>query len=167
MTFASAVRHGISRSPWNTMPTLPRKNSKSRNGLWPLTATSPAVGSINPAIRLNMVDLPQPVLPSTATISPAATSNDSRSTASRSPRPKRHGHLEQILRHRAECVEDLEGEGRQGRQHHDEEDAKLDAMKPDDGDDHPGQRRDALQKHQHRRDIALDARRAADRQRHH
>ena len=36
------------------------------------TATVPVVGSIRPAIRLNMVDLPQPVLPSTATISPCA-----------------------------------------------------------------------------------------------
>src|SRR6476659_9488202 len=64
------------------MPILPRNASKSRNGLWPLTATSPEVGSIRPATRVNMVDLPQPVLPSTATISPGATS-----TASRSPRP--------------------------------------------------------------------------------
>src|SRR5262245_29037526 len=69
------------------MPTLPRKNSKSRNGSCPLTATSPDVGSIKPATRLNIVDLPQPVLPSTATISPRATSNESFSTASRSPRP--------------------------------------------------------------------------------
>src|SRR4029077_16601955 len=69
------------------MPIFPRNASKSRNGLWPLTATSPDVGSIKPATRLNMVDLPQPVLPSTATISPGATSNESLSTASRSPRP--------------------------------------------------------------------------------
>src|SRR5262249_23721082 len=69
------------------MPILPRKNSKWRNGSWPLTVTSPEEGSIRPAIRLNMGDLPQPVLPSTATISPGATSNDNWSTASRSPRP--------------------------------------------------------------------------------
>ena len=36
-TLSSAVRHGISRSFWNTMPILPRKNSKSRNGSWPIT----------------------------------------------------------------------------------------------------------------------------------
>ena len=36
---------------------------------------------------LNMVDLPQPVLPSTATISPLAISNDNLSTATKSPRP--------------------------------------------------------------------------------
>ena len=85
MTLASAVRHGISRSFWNTMPILPRKKSKSRNGSWPITSTLPEVGSISPAIRLNMVDLPQPVLPSTATISPLAMSSDSLSTARRSP----------------------------------------------------------------------------------
>src|SRR3954453_23312363 len=267
------------------MPILPRNASKSRNGLWPLTATSPEVGSIRPATRLNMVDLPQPVLPSTATISPGATSNESLSTASRSPRPlarrntlltsrnrmtgsamcshsthalnlnralrhravaqrpaldrvdgllhhqheqhelerpgygaghveqlllaqelvadpaggadqlrhhhhargiteidlpcredtrhdrrhdqhpeqgpaprpKRHRHLEQVLRHGAEGVENLEGESRQRRHHHDEEDAKLDAVKPDNGDDHPRQRRNSLQEHQYRRDVALDA----------
>src|SRR5438309_5966142 len=69
------------------MPILPRKDAKSRNGSRPITSTAPDVGSISPAIRLNIVDLPQPVLPSTATISPGATSNDSRSTAIRSPRP--------------------------------------------------------------------------------
>jgi hypothetical protein len=84
---SSAVRQGISRSPWNTMPIFPRKKSKSRYGSWPRTSTAPEDGSISPAIRLNMVDLPQPVLPSTATISPGATSNESRSTARNSPRP--------------------------------------------------------------------------------
>ena len=52
MTLASAVRHGISRSFWNTMPTLPRKKSNSRNGSWPITRTVPVVGSTSPAIRL-------------------------------------------------------------------------------------------------------------------
>ena len=77
-------------------------------------------------------------------------------------RPERHGHLEQVLRHRAIGVEDLEGEGRQRRDHHDEQDAELDAVEPDDGDHHPGQRRDALEEHQHRGEIAFDERRAAD-----
>jgi hypothetical protein len=58
------------------------------------------------------------------------------------------------------------GEGGQGRHHHDEEDAELDAVKPDDGDDHPGERRDALEEHQHRRDVTFHARGAADRKRH-
>src|SRR5487761_1967293 len=48
---------------------------------------SPELGSISPATMLNMVDLPQPVLPSTATISPLAISNDNLSTATKSPRP--------------------------------------------------------------------------------
>ena len=71
-TLSIAVRHGISRSFWNTMPILPRKKLNSRNGSWPVTATLPLVGSIRPASRLNMVDLPHPVLPRTATISPCA-----------------------------------------------------------------------------------------------
>ena len=37
-TLSSAERHGISRSFWNTMPILPRKNSNSRNGSWPITS---------------------------------------------------------------------------------------------------------------------------------
>src|SRR5664279_3502495 len=69
------------------MPILPRKKSNSRNGSWPTTRASPALGSISPATMLNIVDLPQPVLPSTATISPLAISNDSLSTATKSPRP--------------------------------------------------------------------------------
>ena len=45
------------------------------------TRTVPLVGSIRPAIRLKMVDLPHPVLPSSATISPRAISRTSPSTA--------------------------------------------------------------------------------------
>src|SRR5579864_8615249 len=86
-TLSSAERHGISRSFWNTMPILPRKKSNSRNGAWPITRASPELGSIRPATMLNIVDLPQPVLPSTATISPLAISNDNLSTATKSPRP--------------------------------------------------------------------------------
>ena len=49
--------------------------------------------------------------------------------------------------------------------HHDEEDAKLGAVEPDDRDDHPGQRRDALQEDQERHHVAFDLRIAADRNR--
>ena len=52
-----------------------------------MTRASPDVGSISPATMLNIVDLPQPVLPSTATISPLPISNESLSTATKSPRP--------------------------------------------------------------------------------
>jgi hypothetical protein len=38
----------------------------------------------------------------------------------------------------------LERERRQRRHHHDQEDAKLDAVKPDDHERHPGQRGNAL-----------------------
>ena len=47
----------------------------------------PEVGSASPAIRLKMVDLPQPVLPSTATISPRVTWKEMRSTAVKRPEP--------------------------------------------------------------------------------
>jgi len=83
----------------------------------------------------------------------------------RAPAAETTGHLEQVLRHsRREGAEDLEVNGRKGfRHHHDEENAGTDGPWKTrmDGDDSPmGQRRDALQEHQHRVDIALDARRS-------
>ena len=43
--------------------------------------TCPAVGSVSPAIMLKIVDLPHPVLPSSASIWPDSTRRSSRSTA--------------------------------------------------------------------------------------
>ncbi len=52
------------------MPILPRNQSNSANGSWPWTDTRPDDGCSNPEMRLNVVDLPQPVLPRIATSSP-------------------------------------------------------------------------------------------------
>src|ERR1041385_6303958 len=73
------------------MPILPRKKLNSLNGSWSVTCTVPLVASISPDNRLNMVDLPQPVLPSTATISPFSIVNDSPSTAVKVPTPSGRG----------------------------------------------------------------------------
>ena len=55
-------------------------------------------------------------------------------------RSQRHHHLDQILRHPAQRIEHLEREGRQRRHRHDEEDARLGAVEPDDRENHPRQR---------------------------
>src|ERR1700730_4713739 len=47
-----AVRHGSSRSLWNTIAILPRNESKSAKGSRPLTRTVPAVGSVSTAIMV-------------------------------------------------------------------------------------------------------------------
>ena len=71
-------------------------------------------------------------------------------------RPEYERHLEQVLRHRAVGVEHLERERRQRGHDHDEEDAELDAAKPDDRDHYPGQRRDALVEVEQRIAVALE-----------
>jgi hypothetical protein len=71
------VFHGKSASFWNTMPT---RSGTPRTGA-PSTSKSPPVTGTSPAIALSSVDLPQPLGPTIATNSPAATSKLARSTA--------------------------------------------------------------------------------------
>src|SRR5262245_18566013 len=52
-------------------------------------------------------------------------------------RSEHHGHLEQVLRHRAEGVKNLKSEGGQRRHDHDEKHTEFDAVKPNDGEHHP------------------------------
>src|ERR1700733_4804164 len=62
----------------------------------PSTSTSPEVGLRNPIARLSKVDLPQPLGPTTATISSSLQENEtSRST---STGPRRPGNEKLILR---------------------------------------------------------------------
>src|SRR3984957_19684735 len=62
----------------------------------PSSRTSPAVGLRNPIARLSKVDLPQPLGPTTATISSSLQENEtSRST---STAPRRPGNEKLILR---------------------------------------------------------------------
>lgn len=77
MTLARTVRQGKVASCWKTKPTLsptPRTGS-------PTTSTSPSEGSSNPLTSVNVVDLPQPVGPTTATNSPRPTVRSSPLTA--------------------------------------------------------------------------------------
>ena len=77
MTLDSTVRQGKTASCWKTKPTsvpMPRTGS-------PPTRTSPSVGSSRPLTRVSVVDLPQPVGPTTATNSPRPTVRSSSRTA--------------------------------------------------------------------------------------
>ena len=69
MTFSITVRQGNSASVWNTKP---MRGSMPLTGA-PMTRTSPALGLASPVTRLSVVDLPQPVGPTTATNSPRST----------------------------------------------------------------------------------------------
>src|SRR4051812_27359014 len=64
-------RHGSTASDWNMYPT---PDGMPRTGA-PSTSTSPLEGGSRPDTSDSVVDLPQPVGPTTATNSPAATVN--------------------------------------------------------------------------------------------
>ncbi len=67
-TLACTVSHGNSANDWNTMPT-PRAGPCRG---WSRSRTSPLSAPIRPAMMRSMVDLPEPLCPSSATISPSA-----------------------------------------------------------------------------------------------
>src|SRR5262249_35413521 len=52
----------------------------------PAIRMAPAIGRLKPAIRRRSVVLPQPLGPSSTTVSPSATVSETRSTATRSPK---------------------------------------------------------------------------------
>ena len=75
-TLASTVFHGSSASAWNMKlvpPVIPVTG-------WPPTRTWPALGRSSPATMVSVVDLPQPVGPTTAQNCPGRTT---RSTSRR------------------------------------------------------------------------------------
>ncbi|MEZ5279857.1 MAG: hypothetical protein R2770_05245 [Acidimicrobiales bacterium] len=78
--FDSTSRWGNRAPFWNTMP-MPRRSGATHTvgdatTFWPMV-TWPAVGRSRPAMQRNKVVLPQPLGPSNAIVSPAATDNDS------------------------------------------------------------------------------------------
>jgi len=66
-TFCCTVSHGSRANNWKTMAT---PGFAPFSGL-PRQATEPAEGAIRPAMQRSRVDLPDPDLPSSATISPS------------------------------------------------------------------------------------------------
>ena len=79
--FSSAVSSGTSWPAWNTNPNLSRRSALRRLSLrvssrCPLNHTSPASGTRMPARQCSRVDLPEPLGPMTATISPFRTPSD-------------------------------------------------------------------------------------------
>ena len=93
-TFSTAVSSSIRWKAWNTKPTASRRN-RARASLAHLVdplpgqaQISPADGRSRPPSRCSSVDLPQPLGPITATVSPAATSRSTLSTARTSPAPR-------------------------------------------------------------------------------
>ena len=85
MTLSSTVRPGNGRTSWKVRP-MPRRqtlSAESPSMRWPAKVIEPPSGSKTPAIMLNSVVLPAPFGPMTPQISPASTSNDTSSTATR------------------------------------------------------------------------------------
>ena len=77
-TFSSAVSSGTSWPDWNTNPNLSRRSSLrwvsvNVSSRWPANQTSPSSGVRMPARQCSSVDLPDPLGPITATISPGPT----------------------------------------------------------------------------------------------
>ena len=68
-TLSRTLFQGKTASRWKTYPTL-RPTAVTD---WPNTETEPALGASRPAMSARVVDLPQPVGPTIAQNSPAAT----------------------------------------------------------------------------------------------
>ena len=68
-TFSSTVFHGSSASDWNTKPT----SSPIPVTALPCTRTSPSLAASRPETRVRVVDLPQPLGPTTAQNWPGST----------------------------------------------------------------------------------------------
>src|SRR6266542_2338281 len=85
-TFSATVRFGNGRTIWWVRTTPARTSwwAGRRDTRKPRMSTSPEVGVIDPAMRLNRVVLPAPFGPMTPRISPSRSSRSTRSTA-RSP----------------------------------------------------------------------------------
>src|SRR5262249_14712506 len=73
------LRHGKSASLWNTKPSA---GSMPATGA-PRMRTAPALGCARPLMRFSVVDLPQPVGPTSATNSPRCTRRSTWRSASR------------------------------------------------------------------------------------
>src|SRR4051794_14157541 len=79
MTLPSTLRHGNTASCWNTKPTRRSTPSTGASN----SVTLPACGFAMPAISPSVVDLPQPVGPTTAQNSPGAMVRSNSSSAER------------------------------------------------------------------------------------
>jgi len=85
-TFSTAVSSSIRWKAWNTNPTASRRSRASARSdrrvmSCPSSQISPAVGRSSPPRRYSRVDLPQPLGPIIATVSPCVTSRSTPSTA--------------------------------------------------------------------------------------
>lgn len=77
------VTRGMALPSWSMAPTLPARTAVS--GVPPNSRTVPASGGSRPSSMLRVVDFPAPLRPSSATVSPAAISSSSPSTARTAP----------------------------------------------------------------------------------
>ena len=89
-TFSTAVSSSIRWKAWKTNPTASwRSRARARSLIWstrlPASRTSPPDGRSSPPSRCSRVDFPQPLGPMMATVSPAATSRSTPSTARTRP----------------------------------------------------------------------------------
>src|SRR5262249_60160288 len=75
---------GSSPPPWMTYP-IPRRSRKGGTAPvpCPATTTCPALGSIRRLISFSVVVFPEPLRPSSTSVSPAATVNDTSRTMGR------------------------------------------------------------------------------------
>ena len=84
---APTVMRGLSEAngSWNTSCMLRRMARRSPPPkpvtLWPSNTISPEVGSISRSTQRPVVDLPQPDSPTSPSVSPRSTANDTPSTA--------------------------------------------------------------------------------------
>ena len=85
--FSSTVRFGNRRRPSGTraIPALTRRCAAVAVMSRPSNTIRPAAGRCAPAIARSSVDLPAPLAPTSASVSPSASSNDTSRTACRSP----------------------------------------------------------------------------------
>ena len=82
-TSSRTVTRGIGLPSWSIAPTSPARTARS--GVRPKSRTSPASGSFRPSSRLMVVDLPAPLRPSSATVSPRPMASSAPSTARTAP----------------------------------------------------------------------------------
>ena len=82
-TFSRTDFHGISRGSWKATAQALSMPSTA----WSPTRTRPSVGRSRPAAERSSVDLPQPLGPSRATTSPAATWRSTPRSTALAPRP--------------------------------------------------------------------------------
>ena len=81
VTLSMMLRHSSSTGFWNAMPTVLRGPVTRA----PCSQTSPASGSMRPAISFVSVDLPQPEGPTTAQKPPSGTAMSSPSSTGSGP----------------------------------------------------------------------------------